>query len=81
MARPRDWVARVNRPPPASELEALRVSVQRGRPFGEEGWARRMAKRFGMESTFAAAWTAEGRVNKDALIDSTLAATKSTGDD
>ena len=49
--RPRDWVARVNRPQTASELEALRLSVQRGRPFGEESWVRRMAKRFGMEST------------------------------
>ncbi len=49
--RPRDWVARVNRPGTAAELEALRLSVQRGRPFGEENWVRRMAKRFGMEST------------------------------
>ena len=51
MDQPRDWVARVNRPQMASELKALRVSVQRGQPFGEEGWVRRMAKRFGMEST------------------------------
>lgn len=49
--RPRDWIARVNRPQTASELESLRVSVQRGRPFGEEDWARRMTKRFGMEAT------------------------------
>jgi putative transposase len=49
--RPRDWIARVNRPQTASELESLRVSVQRGRPFGEEAWVKRMAKRFGMEST------------------------------
>ena len=49
--RPPDWVARVNRPQTATELEALRLSVQRGRPFGEDGWVRRMAKRFGMEST------------------------------
>ena len=49
--RPRDWVARVNFPHRASELEALRLSVQRGRPFGDEGWVRGMAKRFGMEST------------------------------
>jgi len=49
--RPRDWIARVNRPDTASELESLRLSVQRGRPFGEEDWVRRMAKRFGMEST------------------------------
>ena len=49
--RPRDWLTRVNRPQAASELESLRVSVQRGRPFGEDTWVRRMAKRFGMEST------------------------------
>ena len=49
--RPRNWVARVNRPQTASELEALRLSVQRGRPFGDERWVQRMAKRFGMEST------------------------------
>ena len=48
---PRDWVARMNRPQTASEFEALRVSVQRGRPFGADAWVRRMAKRFGMEST------------------------------
>jgi putative transposase len=48
---PRDWVACVNRPETASELEALRLSVQRGRPFGADAWVRRMAKRFGMEST------------------------------
>ncbi len=51
VARPRDWVTRVNRADTASELETLRVSVQRGRPFGAEAWVRRMAKRFGMEST------------------------------
>ncbi|NGZ95924.1 MAG: hypothetical protein CV089_07300 [Nitrospira sp. WS110] len=49
--RPRDWIFRVNRSQGASELEALRTSVQRGRPFGEEGWVRRMAKRFDLEST------------------------------
>ena len=49
--RPRDWISRINRPDIALELESLRLSVQRGRPFGEEAWVRRMAKRFGMEST------------------------------
>jgi putative transposase len=51
MDQPRDWVVRVNRPQGAAELEAIRTSVQRGRPFGEEGWVRRMVKRFGMEAT------------------------------
>lgn len=49
--RPQDWSARVNRPQGVSELDALRTCVQRGRPFGEEGWMRRIVKRFGMEST------------------------------
>lgn len=51
MERPKDWTTRVNRPHTTSELEALRISVQRGRPFGDESWVGRMAKRFGMEST------------------------------
>lgn len=48
---PRNWGMRVNRPETGEELEALRVSVQRGRPFGEDAWVKRMARRFGMEST------------------------------
>lgn len=51
MERPRDWVAQVNRGQTASELEVLRTSVQRGRPFGEEGWVRRLSRRCGLEST------------------------------
>jgi putative transposase len=49
--RPRDWAARVNRPDTPAELEAVRLSVQRGRPFGAESWVQRMVKRFEMEST------------------------------
>ena len=49
--RPRDWVTRVNRSESTSELDALRLSVQRGRPFGEAGWVRRLCRRGGMEST------------------------------
>jgi putative transposase len=50
--RPKDWVARVNRALSRKDLEALRVSVNRGRPFGGEDWQRRAAKRLGLESTF-----------------------------
>lgn len=49
--RPRDWVGWVNRADTKSELDALRLSVQRGRPHGEEGWVRRLCRRCGMEST------------------------------
>jgi putative transposase len=50
--RPDAWVKRVNAVQTAAELEALRRSVQRGQPYGEESWARRVAKRLGLESTF-----------------------------
>lgn len=49
--RPRHWLAFVNHAQSASELEALRLSVQRGRPFGNDVWVKRMAMQFGMEST------------------------------
>lgn len=49
--RPRNWVERVNRPETAAELEALRTSAQRGRPFGGGPWIARTAKRLGLEST------------------------------
>jgi putative transposase len=46
-----DWVREVNRPQTEAELEALRRSVQRGQPYGEELWAERVARRLGLEST------------------------------
>ena len=52
LPRPRNWVALVNRVETAAELEALRKSVLRGRPFGSKAWQKRTAKRLGLESTF-----------------------------
>jgi len=52
IARPADWQARVNRALTKKELDALRVSLIRGRPFGDEDWQKRTAKRLGLESTF-----------------------------
>ena len=36
----------------AQELEALRRSVQRGRPFGQPEWQKEIAKRLGLESAY-----------------------------
>jgi putative transposase len=47
---PADWTARVNRAQTKSELEALRLSVSRGQPFGDAQL--RTAKTLGLESTF-----------------------------
>ena len=48
---PRDWLARVNRPERIAELEALRGSVNKGRPFGSNEWVVRAVKRLGLMST------------------------------
>jgi putative transposase len=47
---PSDWKAWVNRAETAAELESLRQSVKRGRPYGEPRWEQRTAKRLGLES-------------------------------
>ena len=52
LERPRNWVAYVNGVETEAELESLRASVQRGRPFGSEPWQKRTAKKLGLESTF-----------------------------
>jgi putative transposase len=52
VAMPRDWAAWVQQPQSEAELESLRRSVVRGQPFGDDRWAQRTAKRFGLESTF-----------------------------
>jgi putative transposase len=51
MERPKDWVDFVNESERESELEDLRSSAQRGRPFGSEDWTVKIAKQLGLEST------------------------------
>ena len=51
MERPQNWIEFVNAPDNASELDDLRSSVQRGRPFGSADWVIVIAKRLGLEST------------------------------
>ena len=46
-----EWLAYVNRAETEAELKALRRSVVRGTPFGEEAWQERTAKRLALEST------------------------------
>jgi putative transposase len=45
------WLPYVNGVETEAELTALRQSVVRGAPFGEERWVERTAKRLGLEST------------------------------
>jgi putative transposase len=49
--RPQRWGAYVNRPATQRELDALRTSVQRGRPYGGVAWIASTAEQLGLEST------------------------------
>jgi putative transposase len=49
--RPRQWLRLVNEAQSQAELDALHRSVQRGRPFGGQTWAKQAAIRLGLEST------------------------------
>jgi putative transposase len=52
--RPRNYLQWVNEPQSDAELAALRQSVAKGKPFGNEQWQKRTAKRLGLESSFRA---------------------------
>ncbi len=58
---PSDWAKRVNTPETSQELQTLRMSVNRGRPFGGESWSVRTAAQLGMPATLRS----RGRPRKD----------------
>jgi len=49
--RPRNWLNWVNQPQSAAELEALRSSVRRGRPYGSSCWVHMTAESLQLGST------------------------------
>ena len=49
--RPVDWTDRVNAPLCAKEFGRVRVSIERGRPFGEDEWVKRTASELRLEHT------------------------------
>ena len=50
-AYPRGWRKLVNQPQTEAEVERTRRCAARGQPYGGTDWARRTAKRLGLEST------------------------------
>ncbi len=54
--RPRNWLALVNQSLNDEHLAQLRTSINRGRPFGENNWVARTAKRLSLESTIRDPW-------------------------
>lgn len=46
-----NWAARVNAPLSDNELKAIRRSVKRGAPLGNEAWVEQTVRRLGLETT------------------------------
>ena len=65
VAAPHDWAQWVNEPQTAAEEEALRHSVRRGAPFGDDRWSRATAVRLGIEASLHPI----GRPHKDSRPD------------
>ena len=51
LPRQANWVAHVNEPLTDAELLAVRRSIDRGRPFGEESWSNRTVERLDLQCT------------------------------
>jgi putative transposase len=51
LARPADWLAWVDQPQTDAEVEALRKSVEKGRPFGQSAWRERMIEDLGLQAS------------------------------
>lgn len=49
--QPSDWSAYVNTPQTEAELEAIRLSIHRGRPYGAAAWVEATAESLGLQST------------------------------
>ncbi len=49
--RPKNWLDWVNSPLTEAELLAVRQSVDRGKPYGDESWVHQTARELGLEST------------------------------
>ena len=46
-----DWLEFVSTPMTDGEVEAIRLSIRRDRPFGDDSWTRTTAARLGLESS------------------------------
>jgi putative transposase len=51
VSRPADWIEWVNLGASRDELNAVRRSVRRGRPFGDDAWTFEIAQTYGLDFT------------------------------
>jgi len=59
---PADWTQRVNRKLEALELDDLRTSVWRGRPYGSKEWVENTARQLHLERTLRHPWRPRQRI-------------------
>jgi putative transposase len=50
-ARPKNWITRVNAPLSGKELKRIQVSLERGRPWGDEKWVDGKVAELGLKHT------------------------------
>jgi putative transposase len=50
--RPPDWTRRIQTPQHPKELEALRISVDKGRPFGDAAWQAKTTRKLRLHSSY-----------------------------
>jgi putative transposase len=51
LSEPRNWAEIVNQPQTEAEVNAIRRSILRGCPYGNDDWVQRTAPSLGLEST------------------------------
>ena len=56
ISEPKDYLSFVNIPQSKEEEESIRLSVVKGKPYGNENWSIKIIKKFGLESTVRLPW-------------------------
>jgi putative transposase len=65
VTRPASWLDHVNKPQTEAEVERLRESLRRGRPYGSPVWKEDAAQRLGVEASLHPL----GRPRKKLIVD------------
>jgi len=56
ISEPKDYLFFVNTPQNQKEEESIRLSVVKGKPYGNDSWSMKIIKKFGLESTVRLPW-------------------------
>jgi len=56
ISEPKDYLSFVNIPQSKDEEEIIRLSVVKGKPYGNDSWSKNIIKKFGLEITIRLPW-------------------------